>query len=832
MSPRPSFPVEPGEIDHQKRERAYRLAVVEMPRVRAVGFALLSLLVYLNNRFLLHQFSLQAWALITGILAVYGAISWVALVTLYRRVRFDLALLFLILDIPIFTLVIYFSGAERSWLFAVLLTRVADQIQTTVRRCVTFAALGAVSYGAMLGWVVWVDSRSIDGGAALFRVAFLLVAGLYIAVTARTGESRRRRLTAAVRTSRDLIRRLEEQSAALRETQQRAEGASAAKSEFLANVSHEMRTPLHGILGMLQLAMDSDPSVERRQQLDMARRSAESLLATIEDILDFTKIEARKLELEPVYFSIRELITDTMKTLGVTALQKGLSIAFSIARDVPDRLWGDPLRLRQILINLVGNAIKFTSNGEVAVRVWCDALFSSDLTLHLEIRDTGIGIDAHKRDAIFDPFAQADSSHSRRYGGTGLGLSIVGRLVQSMGGEVSVESAPNEGSTFRVSLKLAQDAIEGVAVPGWQRGLGGMRILVVDPHDTSREILGESLRAYDMVPELYASIGEALQPSIREAFACVVIDSRVLVSTPWIPPVPVVQIISPISSALHPTVTVTRPVGERELIDAIGVALGLLERRVAFTLERRAEGERPLKVLVVDDHPVNLEFAAEALRRLGHTVLTAGSSEDALELLVTRAFDVAFVDVQMPEMDGFEITRRFRATDHGARTRIIALTAHTSPEDRERCLTAGMDDVMTKPVSQPRLAAILSGRTSDVDADSIMEAVGGNVKLLQRVRDAFAAQSPRLLGSMRDSIEQRDADALYRSAHTLKGAISNFGFGDALDAAVQLERAGKDGDFDSARHLLPRLEDAVRDLEQRMAMALTQPAETEPMQAN
>ena len=247
-----------------------------------------------------------------------------------------------------------------------------------------------------------------------------------------------------MRTSRDLIRRLEEQSAALRETQQRAEGASAGEDEFLANVSHEMRTPLHGILGMLQLAIDSDPSVERRQQLDMARRSAESLLATIEDILDFTKIEARKLELEPVYFSMRELITDTMKTLGVTAVQKGLNIAFSIAREVPDRLWGDPLRLRQIVINLVGNAIKFTANGEVVVRVWCEPPCSSDLTLHLEIRDTGIGIDDHKRDAIFDPFSQADSSHSRRFGGTGLGLSIVGRLVQSMGGEVSVDSAPNQ----------------------------------------------------------------------------------------------------------------------------------------------------------------------------------------------------------------------------------------------------------------------------------------------------------------------------------------------------------------------------------------------------
>jgi signal transduction histidine kinase/DNA-binding response OmpR family regulator len=654
--------------------------------------------------------------------------------------------------------------------------------------------------------------------ALALSISFLLAAAICIVLIVRAASARRR--DQPLKTSQEQVRQMQQEIAGIREAQQRAEAASKAKSEFLANVSHEMRTPLHGILGMLQLAIDSDPSPERRQQLDLARRSAESLLSTIEDILDFTKIEARRLELEPVYFSVRELVTDTMKTLGVTAAQKGLNVAFSIDRGVPDRLWGDPLRLRQILINLVGNAIKFTGQGEVVVRVWCDAVFASDLMLHFKVRDTGIGIDPHKRAVIFDPFAQADSAHSRRSSGTGLGLSIVGRLVQSMGGDVTVESAPNRGSTFQATAKVAHDAIEGIAIPPWQRGLARMRVLVVDPNTTSREILGETLRAYDMSPELYSSLSDALQPSIREAFACVVIDSRVLATTPWISPVPVVQIISPMSSAGQTGVTVSRPVGERELIDAIGVALGLLERRIAFTLERRVEGERPLKVLVVDDHPVNLEFAAEALRRLGHTVLTSASSVDALELFVTRSFDVAFVDVQMPEIDGFEITRRFRATGNGARTRIVALTGHSTPEYRQMCLAAGMDDVLTKPVSQPRLAAILAGRTADVEGDSILEAVGGNVKLLQRVRDAFAAQSPRLLGSMRESIAQRDADALYRSAHTLKGAISNFGFGDALDAAVQIENAGKEGDFERARNAMTRLEDAVRDLQERMAVAL------------
>jgi CheY-like chemotaxis protein len=571
---------------------------------------------------------------------------------------------------------------------------------------------------------------------------------------------------------------------------------------------------------MLQLSRDSEPTAERRQQLQMASRSAESLLGTIEDILDFTKIEARKLELEPVYFSIRELVTDTMKTLGLTAAQKGLRIAFSIAADLPDRLWGDPLRLRQILINLVGNAIKFTAVGEVVVRGWAEGGFASDVVVHFDVRDTGIGIDAHKHATIFDPFAQADSSFNRRYGGTGLGLSIVGRLVEAMDGSISFESEPGKGSTFHVAVKLAYDAIAGLAPPQWQSALAGVRVMVIEPHAATREILSEILSTHAMVPEWYPSVADALQPSIREAFSCVVIDAGVLASTPWISPVPVVQIVSPTSTIVHPTVTLTRPVGERELVEAVAVALGVIERRMSFTLERRVDSDRPQSVLVVDDHPVNLEFAAEALRRLGHMVATAANGEEALRLLQARSFDVALVDVQMPGMDGFEVVTRLRAVERGRHTRVIALTGYTDAEDRQRCIAAGMDGVVTKPLTQNRLAAVLRGQSPEPDGDTVLEAVGGNVKLLARVRDAFITQSPRLIDSMRDAIAQRNSDTLYRSAHTLKGAISNFGIGEALDAAIQIERAGRDADFGRAATILPTLEAAVRELEERMSAAL------------
>ena len=803
-------------IFSRRLNRARELALYEVPKQRFIGFGLLSIALYVHNYFLLPESSFMQWVAYTALLAVYAVVSWAVTRALYDR--YDLTLAFLVADVFIFTIGIYLSGAENSWLFPVLLARVADQTQTTYRRCMGFTALITVAYAAMLGWVVLVDGRSLPLAIVVLRLTILAVIGMYISLTGRTAEGRRNRLKEASRTSRTLIRTLEEQSVELRDARTRAESASAAKSEFLANVSHEMRTPLHGILGMLQLACDSESSPERRHQLQMAIRSAESLLTTIEDILDFTKIEARRLDLEPVYFSIRELVADTLKTLGVTAAQKGLQLAFEIEPNVPDRLWGDPLRLRQILINLVGNAIKFTTTGEVVVRGDLESSFASDVVIRFRVRDTGSGIASHKRDVIFDPFAQADSSHSRRYGGTGLGLSIVARLVAAMGGTVVVESREGEGSTFEFTVKLAHDTIDGVAAPQWYTTLRGMRVLVIEPHATSREIIGNILRTYEIVPELYGSLEDALQPAIREAFACVLVDSRTLAATPWIPSVPVVQIISPLSAAAHSGPTVTRPIAERELIDALGVAQGMIDRRVAYTLERRIDTERPLNVLIVDDHPVNLEFAAEALRRLGHLVVKAASGEEAVALVRTRTFDVALVDIQMPAMDGFEVLRRFRATENGARARMIALTAYTSHEDRERCLAAGFHDVLTKPVTQSRLAALLAGK--EIAGDAIIDAVGGNMKLLARVRDAFAAQSPRLLGAMRDAIATSDADALFSNAHTLKGAISNFGDGDALAAVIDVERAGKTADFGRATALLPRLEAAVADLEKKMAEAL------------
>ncbi|HXH41761.1 MAG TPA: histidine kinase dimerization/phospho-acceptor domain-containing protein, partial [Thermoanaerobaculia bacterium] len=374
------FLIRAEDNEQRKRVRAREIAVVEIPILRCIGTVFLSLGVYLNNRFLLQTASNAGWLRITLILTIYCVVSWPLLAVLYERVKVDISLVFLVLDIPIWTLAVYYSGAERSWLFFILFLHVADQAQVQFRRALGFAMLGTFCYAVMLIWVVSVDNRPLPDAMALAKIAFVFAGGLYIALASRGVDVRRGYLANAVRTSRELIRKLEAQSIELSASRRRAEEASAAKSEFLANMSHEMRTPLHGIIGMLQLAIDTETSAERARQLEMARRSSETLLATIGDILDFSKIEARRLELEPVYFSIRQLVNDTLKTLGITAAEKGLTLAFTVSRDVQDRLWGDPLRIRQIMVNLVGNALKFTNRGEVVVRISCEVMSADRVT--------------------------------------------------------------------------------------------------------------------------------------------------------------------------------------------------------------------------------------------------------------------------------------------------------------------------------------------------------------------------------------------------------------------------------------------------------------------
>jgi two-component system sensor histidine kinase/response regulator len=807
MPPLSSIATDPNEIETRRRVRARHIAIFEIPLLRAIGTLFLSLGVFLTNRYFLNETSVAPWLTVTAALLVYAAVSWIVLVLLYDAfLPRDLSLGFLVVDVLMWTYVIYATGGEKSWLFYILLMRVADQTHTTFRRCFGFAALTTFAYAAMGAWVVFFDHRAINAGAFGSKLTFVAFGGLYISLAARNAERRRTQMAAAIRMSRDLIRQLEEKSVESREARTRAEEASAAKSDFLANISHEMRTPLHAIMGMLQLALDNETSAERVRRLEMARRSAESLLGTIDDILDFSKIEARKVDLEPIYFSVRDLLTETMKPLGVTAAAKGLSLAYLVQPDVPDSLWGDPLRLRQVLINLVGNAIKFTDTGEIAVRVWQEHLGPTRVMLRFDVRDTGIGIDPARRDAIFQPFEQADSSHSRRYGGTGLGLAIVSRLVEAMGGRIDVTSEPGKGSAFTFSVATEVDPIESPPLRrSWEGALSGIAVLVVDRNNSSRAFIAEMLRSRGVFATACASFEDA--PPGR--YACIItaeIANR---------DEPLIIITSPLEHPPDRYLRLTRPVAERELIDMIGVALGLATQAAALPTPVPQPQARSLKLLVAEDHPVNQEFAAEALRRLGHSVDVASNGSEALDLMSRKTFDLVLMDVQMPDIDGLEVTRRYRAHEGERHMPIVALTAHTRREDRDRCLAAGMDAVLTKPIDRTQLAEVIASLTG---IDPIMDAVGGNRQLLARVSDAFAKQTPQLIDGIRASIAVRDSAALFRDAHKLKGSVSSFP-GAANELAAQLEETARLGDFDRAMAILPRLDIALRDLERRLQAA-------------
>jgi len=798
--------IQPEDITMRRRDRARRLALVEIPILRVIGLTLLSLAVYLNNRYILEDDSLRAWAWISAFFAIYCAVSWLVVRAFYGKMKRDISFAFLVIDVVVWTIAIYASGAEKSWLWFALLMRVADQTTTTFRRCLGFAVFGTLCYAAMFLWVIVVDDRVIPASVMGVRLLFVGLSGLYMALTARTAERRRAQMGEAIRVSRELIRKQDMQSAQLHDARSRAEEASAAKSEFLANMSHEMRTPLHGVIGMLQLAIDDEETPRRLRQLEMARRSAESLLGTIDDLLDFSRIEARKIELEPIYFSLRDVIAETMKPLGVTAAAKDLLLAVGIAPDVPDTVWGDPVRLRQVLINLVANAIKFTENGEIALRV-----APTDGLVRFEVRDTGMGIPEDQRKRIFEPFAQADNSTSRRFGGTGLGLAIVARLVEAMGGSIELLSDPGVGSCFAFSLPLPADGVGArVSRAPWEESLNGQRMLVVDANETSREVIAEILRARGVVAVTCASAAEV--PPGR--FACAISsDDTILIE-------PSIIITSPLEHFSDDRVRLTRPVGERELIEALGTVTTLTGHPPATTPLERRRRAGTLRVLVAEDNLIAQEFAAEALRRLGHSVALASDGPEALAMLRREIFDLVLMDVQMPSLDGLEVTRRYREGEaKGVRTPIVALTAHFGREDRERCIEAGMDAVLTKPIDLRQLETVVRSVTG---IEPIVQAVGGNMKLLARVSDAFARQTPSLLAEMKQAIAKNDADSLFRTAHTMKGAVSNFDGDPSVDLALMIEAAAREKDFTRATALLVRLEGALAALERRISAAMAE----------
>ena len=855
------------DADRRKRERATRLNTTVVPKLRVAGYVLVSLGVLLHNVFILGDPRWPDWLRLNIANVVYCAASWYLLHLFYSDLKryFDLGLVFLVLDLAMYSLAVYASGAEKSWLYFIAVFRVVDQTTVSTRRSLIFAHLAPLSYLGVVLTVVYIDQRTIPLAPEAAKLAVMYAVSLYTVLVAAAADRRTTRMTQIIRVARqlvaelgqktdaleessrdlrqsldvqsrlasenamlyanvqrdrtrqqqifnstsdgilfvrhdgrieaaniragdllgfdpesvigvelarvvsrlysigdgdsflptlqtlladpyagghgdlqqpstgrvlhwvaepardaageisgltftlqdvthqrDLLRQLEDKSKLLEDARLRAEGANRSKGEFLANVSHEVRTPLSAIIGM------SQHMLENGYRADMVRRigtSAESLMAIINDILDFSKIESRKLALERRPFSLRDVLTDAAETLRVSAATKGLALNVDVHDDVPDALVGDALRLRQVLLNLLGNALKFTERGEIRLRVGIASDFGDEVCLHFGVIDTGIGIPRDKQDVVFDAFSQADGSVARKHGGTGLGLSISTRLVEMMRGDIWVESEAGEGSTFRFTATFGRHAGD----------------LAVAPSDSS---------------------------------GCQV------------------------------------PMG-------------------------------PLSILIVEDDEVHRELLEAMLKAGGHDVIATCNGYEALQELARRRVDIVLMDLQMPHVDGFKAATSIRAWERaaGGHLPIIAMSASALGEDQERCRAAGMDRFITKPLQRDVLfGAIDELRGLEGPAElppelagrpAFLSGLGDDIELARRLVSIFLQQSPRLMNEIRAAVAAGDAPALRKSAHALKGTISNFPPGPARAVAAKMESYGYDGDLDAARASLSALEQEV-----------------------